>query len=1254
MHLKRSLLILSFLIGTTYSALAQCDALSSNRSVDFSADQNCAPVTVDTFRVTYRFLLPQDPATISIVYQWNDPANTITTADIGNGLVASGGNMVFTSDKQFTYVTNDNRCSIRPITSLFINGVECLSTRQQQVAPFWGSDDEANGEVTIAPQTWDVCHDNAIVNATFEDASEFNCNPVEEPDNPNVLSRHVQFVYGTNHNPGATIRNLTLTDGGPQGLTNGTGNLVSSSTRGTGAQLVTGAYFGPVQAIPFPATGPASVSFPMNAPADPANLVGNRFEITMFNWNICNPYNGDPANPNYEDAIETQAYITIVDAPAPNFVTRDGANVITTNFCINEVIRLDNLTPNAANYDWTWRFYSNPTGAGAPVAVRTTFEPTFAYGVGGQKLIRLTASNPTAQSPCIETFEVIVNITPALVATIRVTDLSNVDITPDFCQEASPPLTNFNARFTDASVGTVTGNTRWRWEFYDETNAMIAEFPGGGGFSTTILGPFNRVFTNPGVYRVRLITRDNVTTCESTDEVEVRVLRKPAPSFTATEECVGDATTFTDATTLTPIDGQAILSREWDLNYDGVTFDSDPTLLNQTTFTHTFPAAGTYRVALRVTTDQGSCADIFDQEVEVNPLPLASFTATPLSGCSVLNVTFTNTAIGGQPDIVDQYIWEVDEGSGFQVDSIQRPTDPSFGNIYTRDFENTTPTNKTYTVRLRVRSVNGCERVSSTQLITVNPGPESGFVSLNYSPFNSNCSPVSVDFAVDAQTISQNPSDYTWTISDASGVVDQISTGTTPSFTYSFVNNTQAIQDFQIALLATLPTGCSGDSTRTIRVNPVPSSAFTITTVEDDCQHVIVNLDATQKGLAEYDWTISINGIPVFSSVTSGDNFDYEILRSATIDQNISISLQTLNFANCQSGITTNAFDVLQSTPIIADFDATPAAQTLPNATVTITNNTTPGPWTYLWDFGDGVTSNNPNVANHTYTLAGTYTITVTAGDVACSDTHSETITINPAPPILDFSFAPPSGCAPLTVTFTNLSQFADPSTFMWEFGAGQGTSQEVNPNYTYFDDGIYSVTLSASDGAGGRISITKDMIIEVFPSPTAQFEILLRVDQLYTNNLSQNAATFEWDFGDGTTSTDFEPLHLYQAEGAFDIQLVASNANGCTDTARFESAVNVVKSGKLLVPNAFAPLLGPNSGGNDVFLPLMQNVTKFNMLVFDRWGNLLFETKDPEVGWNGTYKGVLCPQDVYVYKITVEYNDGNEFTKTGDVTLIR
>lgn len=1244
----------------------QCNALSSNRSIDFSTNRMCAPVTVDTFKITYNFLAPQNPADITILYEWNDPANTITVVDAGSGLIANGTNTAFTADATFTYTDNNGQCTIRPTVSIFINGVQCFSSIQEQTAPFWARDDQANGVVDLRPSFWDVCFNQPVLSATFEDDSEFNCNINVEPDNPNRLTRHVQFVYGTNHTPAATIRNLTLTDGGVVPLTDGTGNLVSTTTKGTPGLLVTGAYFGPIDAIPFPADGPISVSFPMNAPADPANLINNRFRVTMYNWNVCNPWNGDVNNPNYEDAVATIGVIRIVETPVPDFETRDASNVLSVDFCINEVITFNNLTPNPnnRNFQYTWEFYDDAAGTNllfstnAPGAQTTT---TFSYSTGGTKLIRLLATNATAQTPCIEVAQQTVNITPALVAQISTTDLSNVPITPDFCQEGAPPLTNFDVRFHDVSTGTVTANTRWRWEFYNESNVLVFQSPGGGAFSATQLGPSDRVFTNPGVYRAVLITRDNITSCESRDEVQVRVFRKPVPDFTFTRECTGDAIAFTDASTLVPIAGEQIITREWDLDYDGVTFVSDPALLNQTSFSHTFPAAGTYRVALRVTTNANSCSAIVEHNVIVDPLPLASFTANPLSGCSVLPVTLTNTAIAGQPDVIDQYIWEVDAGSGFQTDFVQDPSAPGFSIQYQRDFTNTGTVNKTYLVRLRVVTVNGCESISPSQLITVNPGPTSGFVSLNYSPFNDNCSPVSVDFVVDAVTQSMNPTSYVWTISDVGGVVDQINTGTTPNITYAFVNSTQAIRDFQINLETTLATGCSNDSTLTVRINPVPVSAFTITEVANDCESVTLNFNAQQKGLAVYDWQVSINGVLVF--VSDLESFDYVVNRSTVVDQNISARLITTNFANCVSGPTVNTYDVLLSNVLVADFTATPPSQTIPNSTITITNQSTPGPWQYLWDLGDGTTSANPALATHTYALPGTYTITLSISDGVCTDTDQAVVVINPAPPILDFDYDPASGCSPLTVEFTNLSQFADPSTFIWDFGPTQGTSQEVNPVHTYFDPGVYSVTLSASDNNGGRISVTKTNIIQVFESPTARFAVYPPVvqipnDLLYLDNRSENASSFIWNFGDGGTSTEYEPQYKYKTEGTFDIELIASNANGCTDTARVESAVQAIESGQLLIPNAFRPnLSGPGSTnliGNEVFLPLMRRVSKFNMLIFNRWGELLFESTNPDAGWDGYYKGGVCPQDVYIYKITVEYDDGKQVTKTGDVTLIR
>lgn len=1240
-------------------AHAQCNTLRPQIDISFNTDQDCAPVTVTQYTITYYFNVAQNPNDIEIMYEWNDPANTVTVIDLGSGLIAGAGNTSFTANSTFTYFDNNGQCSIRPTASIIINGVLCTSSSQTQLAFFWGTDDQANGNVSMTPANWEVCFDNAVVNAVFTDNSEFNCNINVEPDNPNRFARHVQFVYGTNHNPGATIRNLSLNDGAVQGLTNAAGNLVSPSTRGTGAILVAGTYFGPVDAIPFPADGPISATFPMSAPADVANLIGNRFEVTLFNWNICNPWNGDAIDPNYEDAIATTGYIVIVESPAPIFVTEDNTGAATKNFCIGETIFFDNNTPNQGSYNYTWQFYDDATGTSL-IATSNQSNPTFSYSSGGTKLIRLIASNPTAQGSCTEEFTDVVNITPSVTAMIGMTDFSNVPISGDFCQEAMALFSNFQVRFRDVSTGTITPTTEWRWEFFDQNNVVVRREP-AAGFSSAQLGPFDELFTNPGVYRVRLIIRDNLTSCESTNEVQVRVLNKPVPFFTFNRVCVGNATAFSESSSLIAINGQQIILREWDMNYDGVTFTPNAALNNQQNFNFTFPAAGSYNVALRVTTDLGGCSSLLVQTVSVDAVPNAVFGSSVTSGCSVLNVTLTNNSIVGQPAIIDQFIWEVDEGSGFQVDSIQRPTDPGFTNVYTRDFENFGTINRQYDVRLRVVTQNGCEQISAPQTITVFPGPRSGFMAINYSPFNQNCSPQTVNFTVDNQTQSLNPSDYRWIVTDASGVLTDQSTGTTPAFSYQFVNNTQSIRDYQVTLRTTLPTSCSRDSTAIIRINPVPLSDFTMDTLVFDCQVMQMRFDAQQKGLSEYEWTILVNGVTLVTQASAADFLDYNFNRVA-VQQDVEVRIQTRNFANCQSAIASQLFSVPVNDNITASFTATPLNQSLPNSTVTITNNTTAGPWQYNWDFGDGNTSTAVNPGSHQYETYGTYTITLIVTNNICVQTQAITITIDPIPPILDFTFDPASGCAPHTVTFTNLSQFADPSSFFWEFGTNQGTSRSVNPVYTYNEPGIYSVTLSATNVLGDTVSITRSGIIEVFQSPIAQFTIkpvlvYIPGGKVFTNNQSVGAFSYSWDFGDGQTSTDFEPVHTYLTEGIYTITLAVTNPSGCVDTSRVESAVRVEKGAQILLPNAFTPGKdGPGSGDgeNDVFLPLMRGVTEFQLMVFNRWGELLFESKSPETGWDGYYQGKLCQQDVYVYKLVAKYESGDVVTRMGDIHLMR
>jgi gliding motility-associated-like protein len=663
-----------------------------------------------------------------------------------------------------------------------------------------------------------------------------------------------------------------------------------------------------------------------------------------------------------------------------------------------------------------------------------------------------------------------------------------------------------------------------------------------------------------------------------------------------------------------------------------------------------------------VTTDQGGCSSLTEHTVTVDALPTATFSPDRLSGCSVLQVNFTNTSVD-QPVTIKEFRWEVDAGVGFQVDSIQRPTDPGFSDIFTKNFTNFGSTNIDYKVRLRVITVNDCEHVSAPVTVSVFPGPRSGFISLNYSPFNSNCSPVDVNFSADATTQSQNPSDYLWTIRDGSTIIRQTSTGISPTFNHNFINTTQSIQDFSITLRASLPTGCFGDSTRTIRINPIPSSQFTIDTVEYECERMVLHMEATQKGLQQYEWTLKSNGVTLFNSVTEGDQFEHEIIRSTSIDQNITVELRTTNFANCQSSITTQSLIVPRTIVINANFTATPMVQQIPSSTIAISNNTTPGSLTYSWDFGDGTSSSSNSASfTHTYSQEGSYPILMTASSHDCIKTHVVTVQILPSPPVLEFEYDPSSGCLPLTVNFINRSKYADLATYAWEFGAGQGTSSAIDPSYTYFEPGVYTVTLSAKNSAGESAQISKQLIITVYDKPNAQFnvkpnQIQFPGGKLYTDNRSFGATSFLWNFGDGTASTEFEPIHEYVKEGLFDIELVAYNAEGCADTMKLSAGVQTIRSGQMLIPNAFSPSsidAGSSNGKNDSFKPVLRGVTEFQMMVFNRWGQLLFETRDPEVGWNGYYQGRLCQQDVYVYKIIAKYSNGEKISKVGDIHLIR
>ena len=239
-------------------------------------------------------------------------------------------------------------------------------------------------------------------------------------------------------------------------------------------------------------------------------------------------------------------------------------------------------------------------------------------------------------------------------------------------------------------------------------------------------------------------------------------------------------------------------------------------------------------------------------------------------------------------------------------------------------------------------------------------------------------------------------------------------------------------------------------------------------------------------------------------------------------------------------------------------------------------------------------------------------------------------------------------------------------TNWYWDFGDGMGYSTAENPSYTFNEPGKYTIKLEGSNKLGKKVVEVKKFFIEVYDKPYVNFRIrpekvFLPDNPVYTTNLSYGAETYEWNFGDGAFSDEFEPVHIYSRAGDYDISLIGISKDGCIDSMRIASAVEALEDGDVQIPNVFTPSKdGPNGGNvsynnsNDIFIPLMKGVTNFHMQIFNRWGELLFESFSMEYGWDGYYKGVLCPQDVYIYKLQIDYINGDKATKVGDVTLLR
>ncbi|MCX7729301.1 MAG: PKD domain-containing protein, partial [Bacteroidia bacterium] len=368
-------------------------------------------------------------------------------------------------------------------------------------------------------------------------------------------------------------------------------------------------------------------------------------------------------------------------------------------------------------------------------------------------------------------------------------------------------------------------------------------------------------------------------------------------------------------------------------------------------------------------------------------------------------------------------------------------------------------------------------------------------------------------------------------------------------------------------------------------------------------------------------------------------------------------TVQAIDAQNCPSHIAQTKITVLP--PLLAAGMQTTVCDGLP-ATIypTITSPGNGGLYTYLWSN----TMTNPSItvtANYQLGSQNIYTVIISDGCTMPDAIAQITVNVNPNP-VISFSAMPQKGCVPLTVQYHGFSNGSN-DNFQWTFGNGQSSN---NPQAitTYTQSGFYTPTLVVTNSNGCTTSSVATNYIEVFPKPSADFtasswSVNILEPQVTFFNQSIGATSYTWNFGDYANplyniSYLTNPSHEYLYAGTYTVILIAMNNQGCYDN--IAKVLYVEPEFHIYIPNVFTP---DGNGLNDIFQPKGIGIDESNykMLIFDRWGEKIFESNDFKKGWDGSVKGNpgKVTQDVYVYKIYVRDMKGNKHEFVGHVTCL-
>lgn len=772
--------------------------------------------------------------------------------------------------------------------------------------------------------------------------------------------------------------------------------------------------------------------------------------------------------------------------------------------------------------------------------------------------------------------------------------------TPSFTVNGPTGCSPVAVTFTNNS----SGATNYQWDFGDLTT--------GTSTSSVVSHTYINTTLLIQTFTAQLVAISN-NGCKDSTSLTLTVYPRPIFNFTMipSSGCSPLSVNFP------PVLGA--VTYEWDFG-DGspLNFSPNPTHV----FTNTTTVNKTYTVQL-IASNAFSCVDTTYGYPVVFANPQANFVVTPTVGCSPLVTSFSNTSVSA-----NTYLWKFGDGNT----SVSTNTNHTYINT-------SSTSNQTFSATLVATTNDGCSDSLTIPILTYFK-PDASF-----SLDTPKCVSKTITFTNNTPTANS----YSWNFGDLTG------TSSVPNPTHTYTTNTSNNLTFTVQLIVTTSDGCKDTTLGYPEIYAKPIANFALTPTIS-CSPLSTTMTNSSLFANSYLWKFGDGNTDVlFNPSHTYTN------TSNTSNQTFSCTLVAINSNGCKDSL---AIPVMVLYRPKANFTVdTPGCSP---KLLTFTN-TSLGATAFNWDLGTS-TFTTTNVSQQfintsTANITNTVQLIATSSD-NCKDTITVPIIIHPKP---EFNIValPDSGCSALTVNFPPITNAV---TYQWSFGDGN-ISPSDNPTNIYYNNSqntkTFTVQLIGTDAYGCKDTSSK--VIKVFARPIALFQAnptLAYVPSTPVNfiNLSSGAVSYFWDFGDNTFSSATNPTHNYQEAGEYQTYLIAINSAGCVDTFYLPAKIVAELESDIDIPNAFSP--NPNSGNggsfnpndvnNDVFHPVMKGIDKYELNIFSRWGELLFVSKDINIGWDGYYKGKLCTQDVYVWKITATTLDGKKINKTGDLLLLR